>query len=71
MKKDNVFVPVCYGSVSPYLASRDVNSDLFGCVGRPFCQEATLVSNNREGMALSVALGRIIERVLVVPCRIQ
>ena len=29
---------------------RDVNSDLFGCVGRPFCQEATLVSNSREVM---------------------
>ena len=44
-------MPVCqYVMVVSRLTwPRDVNEDLFGCDGRPFYQEATLVSNKREG----------------------
>ena len=45
--RKNVFVPVCQYVlvVSRFTWPRDVNEDLFG----PFYQEATLVSNKREG----------------------
>ena len=48
--RKNVFVPVCQYVlvVSRLTWPRDVNEGLFGCNGRPFYQEATLVSNIRE-----------------------